>query len=149
MAMFTRRLFSMGNLTAEHFESYLRITKNFEQNLKKLKIISLEEGKCIAEMKVEQEHTNILGTLHGGFTASLIDVVSSYGLNSLERGNVPHVSVNLNVRYIKGAELGKTVVIESEMVKCGRNLAFLEVTIKDKISGEILAKGDHTKYLMK
>lgn len=61
-------------------------------------IKSLENGRCVAEMKIEEEHTNPINTLHGGLTATLVDVVSSYGLSSLDRGNVPHVSVNLNIR---------------------------------------------------
>lgn len=45
-----------------------------------MKVISAGDGKCDVEMKVEEEHTNILGTLHGGCTATLVDVISSYAL---------------------------------------------------------------------
>ncbi|KAK9877041.1 hypothetical protein WA026_016070 [Henosepilachna vigintioctopunctata] len=148
MVAFTRKFCSSTRLTAEYIKNYLRDTKNYEQQFKNLKIITMEKGTCIAEMDVEERHTNAMRTLHGGCTATLVDSLSSYGLSSLEKGNVAHVSVNLNIRYMQGGEVGKKIVIESVTTKCGKNLAFLDVTIKDKESGRILAKGEHTKYLL-
>ncbi|XP_044763304.1 acyl-coenzyme A thioesterase 13-like [Coccinella septempunctata] len=148
MRILARKFCSLNTLTADQLKNHLKACKGFEGVLKNLDIVSLDNGKCVAEMKIKEEHTNPIGTLHGGLTATLVDVVSSYGLSSLEKGNVAHVSVNLNVRYLKGGKLGKTVVIESETVRCGKTLAFLEVILKDKETGNILAKGEHTKYLL-
>lgn len=47
-------------------------------------------------MKVEEEHTNRGGTLHGGLTATLVDVVSTAALLYTERA-VPGVSVDMNI----------------------------------------------------
>lgn len=138
----------MNTLTADNLRNYLKGCNRFEGVLKNLEVISLENGKCVAEMDIKKEHTNPIGTLHGGLTATLVDVISSYGLSSLEKANVAHVSVNLNIRYLKGGQMGKTIVIESDTVRCGKTLAFLEVTLKDKETGSILAKGEHTKYLL-
>lgn len=41
-------------------------------------MISAGDGKCEVEMKIEDEHTNTFGTLHGGLSATLVDVISSY-----------------------------------------------------------------------
>lgn len=47
---------------------------------------------------VSEEHLNLGGTLHGGFTSTLIDCISTYAL--MTKGNgVPGVSVDLNVSY--------------------------------------------------
>lgn len=54
-------------------------------------------GKCVAEMKVENKHQNGAGTLHGGFTATLVDCISTYALMTQGSG-VPGVSVNMNIR---------------------------------------------------
>lgn len=42
--------------------------------------MSAGNGKLEAEMKVEEKHTNIFGTLHGGCTATLVDCMSGYAL---------------------------------------------------------------------
>lgn len=47
-------------------------------------------------MVVEPEHTNIYGTLHGGLTATLIDVCTSIAMSTHpKQGN--GVSVDLNI----------------------------------------------------
>lgn len=61
-----------------------------------MNVIELGGGKCIAEMKVEEEHTNILGGLHGGMSATLVDIISTYALMSDRKGGVPNVSVHIN-----------------------------------------------------
>lgn len=62
----------------------------------KVKIVGGGEGTCEAEFCVEKEHTNVAGLLHGGFSACLVDSVSTMALLSHPR-QVPGVSVNLNV----------------------------------------------------
>lgn len=126
----------------------LRTTKGFERIFSKLKIISLESGKCTAELKVEEEHCNLLGSLHGGVSATIVDSVSTYALASHKFGAMPHVSVNINMEYLKAAKLGEEIQIIADTVKVGKTLAFLAVEIKEKNSGTLLVKGTHTKYLM-
>ena len=64
--------------------------------LLQVKIVGGGEGTCEAEFCVEKEHTNVRGLLHGGFSACLVDSVSTMALLSHSR-QVPGVSVNLNV----------------------------------------------------
>lgn len=51
-------------------------------------------------------------------------------------------------RYIKGAKVGDEIEINANTVKVGKSLAFLEVLIKNKQTGDILVKGSHTKFLL-
>lgn len=51
--------------------------------------------------------------------------------------------------YIKGAKIGDEIVIDSKTVKTGKTMAFLEVFITDKKSGEVLIKGRQTRFLMR
>lgn len=50
-------------------------------------------------------------------------------------------------RYLKSAAIGEDVVIEANTIKSGKTLAFLEVLIKKKSDGSLVAKGSHTKYV--
>ena len=47
---------------------------------------------------VGEEHENVVGTLHGGFTATLVDTFTTMALMSSEQSN-PGVTINLNLRY--------------------------------------------------
>ncbi|XP_067012900.2 acyl-coenzyme A thioesterase 13 [Anabrus simplex] len=118
----------------------------FDRVMEKMRIVSAGEGRCVAEMMVDKEHQNKGGTLHGGMTATLVDIVSTLALMTKDRG-VPGVSVNMNITYLKSAKQGDEIVINANTLKTGKNLAFLEVEITNKATGNIIATGSHTKFV--
>lgn len=72
-----------------------------------MQITSAGNGQCIAEMVVEKEHTNSFGTLHGGFTASAVDIISSMALLTHPKNvdnidSMPNagVSVDIHMTYV-------------------------------------------------
>ena len=52
-------------------------------------------GKCSCELKLDEFHLNLTGGLHGGFTATLVDQVSSMAIICAEKP--PGVSVDMNI----------------------------------------------------
>ena len=62
-------------------------------------IIEAGGGRCICELKVGEEHQNRGGMLHGGMTATLVDVVSTAALMSNDNTG-PGVSVDLTVSSV-------------------------------------------------
>ncbi|XP_021933030.1 acyl-coenzyme A thioesterase 13-like isoform X2 [Zootermopsis nevadensis] len=111
-----------------------------------VKIVSGGEGRFRAELVIEPEHQNKFGTLHGGLTATLVDSLSTAALISHKVG-VPGVTVDLHIMYLKAAAIGETVVIDCNTLKAGRTLAFLTVDITKKETGELVARGSHTKFI--
>ena len=101
-------------------------------------------------MTVEQEHCNYYGTLHGGCTATLVDVISTFALAQDTEESLKHlgVSVNMNIDYMKAAKLGSEIIIDAQLKKRGKQLAFLDVEIRDKETSALLAKGSHTKFIV-
>ncbi|VDN16741.1 unnamed protein product [Dibothriocephalus latus] len=49
--------------------------------------------------------------------------------------------------YIKAAKIDSWVIVESNIVKLGKILAFCEVSLFDEASGSLLAKGKHAKCM--
>ncbi|NXI50726.1 ACO13 thioesterase, partial [Chloroceryle aenea] len=111
-----------------------------------MKLLSATPGKVVCEMKVEEEHTNRGGTLHGGLTATLVDVVSTAALLYTERA-MPGVSVDMNITYTSAAKIGEDILITAQILKQGRNIAFATVDLTNKTTGKLIAQGRHTKYL--
>ncbi|XP_018332824.1 acyl-coenzyme A thioesterase 13-like [Agrilus planipennis] len=140
---------AVRHMTAEFLKDYFKATKNFDKTLQKVKILNIAKGNCLAELKLEEEHTNSLGGLHGGFSSTLVDVISSYGLISHEKcDNRPlSVSVDLHVTFLKPAKLGDEILIDTKTNRVGKNLAFCEVEILNKETKELLVKGTHTKFI--
>ncbi|KRT81508.1 hypothetical protein AMK59_5515 [Oryctes borbonicus] len=133
---------------ADKMTKLLLNSKGFDTHCHAVKILTAGNGSIKAELKVANEHVNILGGLHGGYTATLVDVISSLGLLSHEKGLKPSVSVNMNINYLSGAKEGDTVEIFANTLKVGKSLAFLQVELKNKATGVLLAKGSHTKFLL-
>uniref|UniRef100_A0A8C5UK13 Acyl-coenzyme A thioesterase 13 n=1 Tax=Microcebus murinus TaxID=30608 RepID=A0A8C5UK13_MICMU len=113
---------------------------------RKVTVVSAVPGKVVCEMKVEEEHTNRMGTLHGGLTATLVDDISTVALLCTERG-LPGVSVDMNITYMSPAKIGEDVVITAHILKQGRTLAFASVDLTNKATGKLVAQGRHTKHL--
>lgn len=121
---------------------------NFGQLLKKLEIVSAGNGNCRAQLLVAQEHLNMGGTMHGGFTSTLIDCVSTYAMMTHPAG-VPGVSVDLMISFMKPALPGELVTIDAKTVRIGKTLAFLSVDITKNDGKDMIAHGRHTKFIAK
>ncbi|KAF2356157.1 Phenylacetic acid degradation-related domain [Trinorchestia longiramus] len=122
----------------------MRLEKGgFDKILSKVRIISAKEGHVEAAMKVEQEHCNQEGTLHGGMSAYLVDIMSTMTCYSYNTG----ATVELNASYLAPAKLGSEITITAKTLKQGRCFTFFVVDICDSNTGKLLVTGRHTKYL--
>ncbi|NXS85405.1 ACO13 thioesterase, partial [Erpornis zantholeuca] len=125
---------------------YLSVSFSFFLFVLQMKLQSATPGKVVCEMKVEEEHTNRGGTLHGGLTATLVDVVSTAALMYTERAT-PGVSVDMNITYTSAAKIGEEILITAQILKQGKTLAFATVDLTNKATGKLIAQGRHTKFL--
>eukprot|EP00088_Acartia_fossae_P033577 TRINITY_DN34373_c1_g1_i1.p1 TRINITY_DN34373_c1_g1~~TRINITY_DN34373_c1_g1_i1.p1 ORF type:complete len:160 (+),score=16.71 TRINITY_DN34373_c1_g1_i1:51-482(+) len=120
-------------------------TSGHDRALGACRVVSGTPGACTMSLKVEEEHCNGMGTLHGGFSAHLVDSITTFALMTNDDAH-PGVSVNMNLDYIKAAKLGEEIVIKASTVKKGKTLAFLSCEIQNA-EGQILVKGAHTKFI--
>ncbi|XP_014486418.1 PREDICTED: acyl-coenzyme A thioesterase 13-like isoform X2 [Dinoponera quadriceps] len=122
-------------------------TKNFGQCMRNVQLLSAGDGNCKAQFTVSDEHVNVMGTLHGGFTSTVIDCVSGYALASVGTGALG-VSVDLHVTFMKTASIGEVVTIDASTKRVGKKLAFLTVELTKNEGKDIVALGQHTKYFI-
>ncbi|CAH1774173.1 unnamed protein product [Owenia fusiformis] len=120
--------------------------RGFDTVMKGLRVVSAGNGNCVCELTVTEDEQNRGGSLHGGMTATLVDVVSTCALMTTER-QVAGVSVDMNITYMKGAKVGSEIVIDAKTLRCGSTLAFLSVDITHKADGTFVAQGRHTKFI--
>ena len=60
-----------------------------------LEVVSAMPGKCTCELTVDESHLNRGGTMHGGFTATLVDNTSTLAIMTADKP--PGVSVDMNI----------------------------------------------------
>ena len=87
---------------------------------------------------------NRYGTLHGGCIATAVDVISTAALVTVSPD--PGVSADLSVRYLSPGPGFEDVEIDARVLKVGKSLAFMEVTVST-LEGKPVARGSHTKFL--
>ncbi|XP_015185109.1 PREDICTED: acyl-coenzyme A thioesterase 13-like [Polistes dominula] len=122
-------------------------SSGFGRCMKNVRILSAGDGNCKAEFTVSDEHLNLGGSLHGGFTATIIDCVSTYALMTYKTG-APGVSVNMNISYMKPAFPGEVVEVDAKTIRAGRTLAYLTVDLTKNNGKDIIANGNHVKFIL-
>lgn len=97
------------------------------------------------ECAIEPHKLNLLGTLHGGVTATLIDAAAGVAIISALGGR-PATTVDLKVNYLRPVTDGK-VHARSRIQKMGKTLAFASVEVKDA-HGRLVATGSTTYMVL-
>ncbi|XP_011625895.1 acyl-coenzyme A thioesterase 13 isoform X2 [Amborella trichopoda] len=113
---------SVDSLPGRFFDSFI---------LHGLKIDTIEPGRVICSFKVPQRLVNTGNFLHGGATASLVDIVGSAALmaaGALTSG----VSVEINISYLDAAFLGEGVEIEANVLRMGKAIGVVNVDLRKK-----------------
>ena len=56
-------------------------------------------------------------------------------------------SVNISTNYVSPGPGGTDVEVDARVTKVGRTLAFMDVTLRTKGGGKVVATGTHCKFL--
>ena len=70
-------------------------TKRCFPTMHQVEVVAASHGKCTCEVTLDESHLNRGGALHGGFTATLVDSVSTVAVMCADKP--PGVSVDMNI----------------------------------------------------
>ncbi|MGC7873239.1 PaaI family thioesterase [Desulfosporosinus sp. SYSU MS00001] len=115
---------------------------NHYARLTGIKIVAIGQGKFIAEMVVDKNNSNVIGTLHGGATATLIDVCM--GMACFTKG-VTVVTGNINISYLSPGRASNKIIAVGQVIRSGKTTFFAEASLEDE-KGQIIAKGTGTFF---
>lgn len=59
----------------------------------------------------------------------------------------PGVTVNLYANYLKSAKEGEEIIVDANVLKVDKQMAFIECVLKNKADGSLVVKGGQTKYV--
>ena len=87
------------------------------------------EDAIVIGLRLDTPHTNARGLIDGGLIAALADkgMCLSCGFKLGSRFSL--VTVNLSVDYIGSAKIGQWLAVESEVLKSGRTICFVQSII--------------------
>ncbi|KAH9308029.1 hypothetical protein KI387_035940 [Taxus chinensis] len=114
--------------------------------LQGLQVDHAERGRILCTLKVPPRLVNAGKFMHGGATAAFVDVIGSAAIFTTGATS-SGVSVEINVSYLDAAKLGEEIEIDAKVLRIGRVIAFVNVDLRKKETGQLVAQGRHTKYL--
>lgn len=84
---------------------------------------TIESGYMSGEMPIDQKHNQQFGYVHGGVTATILDICMGFAAYSLVPKGFGTVTANISVDYFKPGQ-GKTIIAEGEVEKAGKAMMF-------------------------
>ena len=118
----------------------------FDRSFKDMVIerVDSEAGVVEIVLPVGPELLNSYGTLHGGASATLVDLVGTLALMTKDVTKAG-VSVDLNVSFTSAVKAGDSVRIIGRVLKLGGKLGFTTVDIYRESDSKLVVSGRHTK----
>jgi uncharacterized protein (TIGR00369 family) len=109
-----------------------------------LELVSIAPGVATMAATPDESHYNPIGSVHGGFAATLLDSVCGCAVQSTLPAGMAYTTLDLSINYLRGmtTETGR-VTAEGRVTKPGTRAAFVEADIKDA-SGRLLATATST-----
>ncbi|KAF4349069.1 hypothetical protein G4B88_029038 [Cannabis sativa] len=107
----------------------------------------IEPGRIICSLTVPTRLLKGDNSLHGGATATMVDLIGSAVLYT---HGVPAsgVSVEINISYLDSAYAGEEIEVEAKTLLLGKAIGVVSVELRKKNTGKIIAHGRHSKYLV-
>jgi uncharacterized protein (TIGR00369 family) len=108
-------------------------------------LVEAEEGRVVFRGEPGPQHYNPIGSVHGGFAATLIDSATGAAVHStLDQGRA-YVTLEVKYNLVRPitAETG-AVLAEGKVIHRGGTVATVEATVTAEQGGALLAHGTST-----
>lgn len=104
-----------------------------------MSIVSLATGDVVFEGVPDETHYNPIGSVHGGFHATLLDSVCGCAVHSTLPPGQGYTTLEIKINFLRpiSADTGK-VTAHGWVTKPGSRAAFAEGDLRDS-SGQLLA----------
>ncbi|WP_169568475.1 PaaI family thioesterase [Sneathiella limimaris] len=111
-------------------------------------LVELEEGTVTFKGTPSEKHLNPIGTVHGGYAATLLDSALGCSIHSVLEAGEGYTTIDLNVKYIRAMKPGMGAVFcTGKLIHKGRRMATAEARLVDE-NGKLIAHGSTTCMIL-
>ncbi|MEI9992162.1 MAG: PaaI family thioesterase [Rhizomicrobium sp.] len=108
------------------------------------KPVEVEEGRVVFEGHPSKKVYNPIGTVHGGYAATLLDSAMGCAVHTRLKAGQGYTTLELKVAYHRAlSEVSGPVRAEGKVISLGRRAAFAEGRLLDK-DGRLCASATTT-----
>lgn len=105
---------------------------------------SAEQGKVVLVGSPNEDHYNPLGTVHGGYAATMLDGAIALAVQTALPAGTPYATLDLKVTYIRAmTSASGPIRAEGRIIHMGRRMAATEGVLTDK-DGKLCAHATAT-----
>jgi uncharacterized protein (TIGR00369 family) len=95
-------------------------------------LIEVEEGRAVFEGNPDHRVYNPIGSVHGGYAATLLDSACGIAVHSKLAPGQGYTTLELKISYVRGMTVDTGVVrAEGIVISMGRRVAFAEAKLTD------------------
>ena len=84
----------------------------------------------IIGLRLAKPHTNSRGLIHGGLITSLADAAMGYSCALMTNWTTSFVTISLSIDFVGSAEIGQWLALESDVIKTGSTICFVQCLAK-------------------
>ncbi len=95
-------------------------------------IMEVNHGDITFEATADERHLNPLGTVHGGFAATVLDAATGCAVHSTLKENIGFTTIDLNVKMLKKIPINTPLLAIGKIIKVSKSLGISEAVLKDK-----------------
>ena len=110
-------------------------------------LVEVEEGRVVFEGAPSLAMYNPIGTVHGGWIATLLDSACGCAVHSLLKPGQAYTTLELKTVFHRALSAGITVRAEGRIIQHGRRAAFSEARLKG-LDGKLYATATSTLLVM-
>jgi uncharacterized protein (TIGR00369 family) len=96
----------------------------------------------ILGLRLAKPHTNARGFAHGGLIAALTDKAMGHSCGQKLAGAASLVTVSMSIDFISSAQIGQWLTVESDVIKIGSTLCFVQCVVT--ADGAVIARANGT-----
>ncbi|MCW1383717.1 PaaI family thioesterase [Novosphingobium sp. KCTC 2891] len=97
-----------------------------------IRLVEVERGQVVFEGTPDRSVYNPLGSVHGGYAATMLDSACGIAAHSTQGPNRGHTTLELKVSYLRALDdRSGTVRAVGRTISVGRRVAFTEATLHD------------------
>jgi uncharacterized protein (TIGR00369 family) len=111
------------------------------------KIDEVTEGRAVVVLEAGPQHTNPMGTLHGGILCDLADAAMGIAFNSTLAATESFTTVELKINFFRPVWKAQ-LRAEGKVVRRGKTVGYIECEISDENSRAI-AKASSTCLVLR
>ena len=112
------------------------------------RLVSVDKGEAVFEGTPGKIHMNPIGSIHGGYAATLLDSALGCSIHTTLEPGERYTTVDLNVKYLRAMRPGMgKVTCTGTVVHKGRKIATAEARLVGE-DGKIYAHGSTTCIIL-